>query len=69
MKLFFCYRLTGSGGDGGSGGTLSELGGGLLSRRAPSDHSLHPAYRLPPYMDHIYTLQHSATAAATIHGQ
>lgn len=46
-------------------GSLSAIGSG-----APSAVDFHPAYRIPGYMEHLYSLQHSgASAASSLHGK
>lgn len=29
----------------------------------------HPAYRIPSYIDHIYSLQHSSSSPSSVHGK
>jgi len=59
--IFCCFRIPTSG-----SGSLPELQ--LLARRGlatPSE--IHPAYRLPPYMEHIYASLHNSPTAS-LHG-
>lgn len=60
--ILYCCRISTSG-----SGSLPELQ--LLARRglgAPSD--IHPAYRLPPYMEHLYASLHNSPTAS-LHGK
>lgn len=32
-------------------------------------HDFHPAYRIPGYMEHLYSLQHATSPSASLHGK
>ena len=46
-------------------------GGNVVTGPPPPSHSsveFHPAYRIPTYMEHLYSLQHAGSSAASLHG-
>lgn len=45
-------------------------GHGHQQTTLPSTHpaDFHPAYRIPGYMEHLYSLQHATSPSASIHG-
>jgi hypothetical protein len=59
----------------GAGGAAGATGGGVAVPPPPPPHhppgpDFHPAYRLNPYMEHLYSsLQQHSGPAASIHGQ
>jgi hypothetical protein len=61
-------------GAGGAAGAAGAAGGGVAVPPPPPHHppgpDFHPAYRLNPYMEHLYSsLQQHSSPAASIHGQ
>lgn len=68
---------TGLGG-GGTASSTSAVGSGATPVAAPPpppphQHDFHPAYRIPGYMEHLYSLQHAAATgspgASSLHGE
>jgi hypothetical protein len=61
-------------GAGGAAGPAGAAGGGVAVPPPPPHHppgpDFHPAYRLNPYMEHLYSsLQQHSSPTASIHGQ
>lgn len=63
----------GSSANGVVGSTTSPAGAGPQPPPPSLQHDFHPAYRIPGYMEHLYSLQHAAATgspnSSTLHGK